>query len=63
MKKFKITYVDDCDPGCPTFTTTVKANDKQQAEERFYERDNDGTWENGGWKILSCTEIKPEVRS
>lgn len=51
MKRYRIEYRDDCDPGCPTFTTHVRAYDREHAIERFHDApDGDG------WEILKITE-------
>ena len=52
MKRYRIEYRDDCDPGCPIFKTTIKAYDREHAVERFLDAP-DGE----GWEIISITEI------
>lgn len=53
MKRFQIKY-RDADPGCPVFSTTVKAYDRNHAEEKFLYGDEDSD----GWVIVSITEVK-----
>jgi hypothetical protein len=42
MHRYRIRY-RDTDPGCPTFSLTLKAYDAQDAEERFFDS-NDTDW-------------------
>ena len=48
MKNYTIRY-RDADPGCPVFSTTVKAYSRDHAIERFLDSD-DG---DDGWIVVS----------
>lgn len=52
MRRFRLTYRDDCDPGCPVFSCVIKGHDQEDAIIRFTDAP-DGE----GWEILSITEI------
>jgi hypothetical protein len=56
MKRYRIEYRDDSDPGCPTFTTHVKAYDREHAIERFL-----STPDGEGWEILKIEVAKPKA--
>jgi len=53
-KRWRIRYRDD-DPGSPTFSMTVKADDREQAELMFWDTGADG---DDGWIIESITRVK-----
>ncbi len=48
-KPFRITYTDDTDPGCPDFTTTVRAYDIEHAQELLCE--------DIGWCVISIKRV------
>ncbi len=50
MKRYRIDYRDDSDPGCPIFTAYVRAYDRGHAIDRFLDAP-DGE----GWEILEVT--------
>ena len=52
-KRYRITYTDDGEGGCPEFTQTLRAYDKADAEQRFLDApDGDG------WKIVKIEIVK-----
>jgi hypothetical protein len=51
MNRYRIEYTDADDPGCPIFTTHVRAVDKLHAEERFFDSDDQA------WKIVSIARV------
>ena len=53
LNSFCIKYRDDSDPGCPVFTTHVRAYDAEGARERFLDAP-DGE----GWEIIEITQNK-----
>ena len=42
---FRIHYKDADDPGCPTFTQRVRADDEDTAYEAFWDTCTDDGWE------------------
>jgi hypothetical protein len=52
VRRFRVAYRDDCDPGCPVFSCVIKAYDRDHVIEKFHDAP-DGE----GWEILSITEI------
>ena len=59
MNLYCIEYVDDSDPGCPTFEVKCKADNMARALDRFYESDD---FETGGWKILRVARVTDAPR-
>ncbi len=52
LKKFRIRYTDVYDLGCPVFSTTVLAYDREHAEEEFFDTPDQG------WKIVSIKKVR-----
>lgn len=51
--RYRIEYRDDADPGCPVFTTYVRATSREHAIERFHDApDGDG------WEILDVVRAR-----
>jgi hypothetical protein len=51
MNRYRIRYKDP-DPGCPIFSTIIRAYDEAHAEEKFFDT-NDTDWE-----IVSIERVK-----
>jgi len=49
--RYRITYTDAGDTGCPDFTVAYWAYDREDAEEQFSEDGDD-------WKILKVERLK-----
>ena len=50
---YRVHYRDDSDPGCPTFTMRVEADDVDTAYEAFWDT-CDGT---DGWEIVKVERV------
>jgi len=55
LKRYRVSYRDDSDMGCPTFSCIVSAYDKRHAEEKFIE-----SGKSDGWEIVSVVLMKSE---
>ena len=52
MKRYRITYIADNDPGCPEFACVYRAHNREDAMDRFFETDCEG------WEILKVEEVR-----
>lgn len=52
LRRFRIRY-RDASPEAPIFTTTMRAYDREHAEEKFWDSDS----MDQDWEILSIVEI------
>jgi len=52
-RRYRVRYTDESDTGCPVFSYTCRAFNREHVEERFYDSpDADG------WKIVSIERVK-----
>ena len=54
--RYRFEYTDSDDGGCPTFTWSCWAYNREDAEERFYDD------EDQDWTIVSCRRVRESIR-
>lgn len=52
LYRYKITYKDESDPGCPVFSYSLWAYNQEHAESRFYDSEDAD-----GWEIISISVV------
>jgi len=56
MKRYRVTYTNSIDDGCPNFSCVIRAYDREHLEDKFFSNPDDLDW-----KILKVERLKEEV--